>query len=222
MMPDNMPRLSFGSTSVASLVSAVRATLDPVIPVDWERVETRVGTQVEQLIEANRQFIQDAPSEQWLRASCVVLATYQVLKPHFEGPQLLSVFLKAMAAPFREGIAGYLESRFGIARDAPQEAFSRITENFQKRGEERFGASFRYATDIRDAKRNFVNIERCFFNDFFRANQAREVTSLFCALDKVWAEALEQRPYSVRFERPTTLANGDDACRFQFHRSDPA
>jgi hypothetical protein len=35
-----------------------------------------------------------------------------------------------------------------------------------------------------------VNIERCFFNDFFRANDAVEVASPFCALDKVWAEAL--------------------------------
>ena len=101
----------------------------------------------------------------------------------------------------------------------PQEAFSRISENFQKRGEQRFGSAFRYAADVRDAKRNFVNIERCFFNDFFRVNQATEVTSLFCALDKVWAETLEQPRYGVRFERPTTLADGDDACRFQFHKT---
>jgi hypothetical protein len=44
------------------------------------------------------------------------------------------------------------------------------------------------------------------------------MTPLFCALDKVWAEALEQPQYGVRFERPTTLARGDDVCRFQFHK----
>ena len=127
-----------------------------------------------------------------------------------------------METPFRNRISGYLESRFGISDNAPHQAFSRISENFQKRGEERFGSTFRYATDIRDGRRNFVNIERCFFNDFFRANQAPEVTSRFCALDKVWAEAPEEHRYGVRFERRTTLANGDDACRFQFHKRDPA
>ena len=94
--------------------------------------------------------------------------------------------------------------------------------NFQKRGEQRFGSAFRSATTAQDGSRNFVNIERCFFNDFFRANDAKEVISLFCALDKVWAEALEQPRYGVRFERPTTLANGDDACRFQFRKVDSA
>ena len=83
-------------------------------------------------------------------------------------------------------------------------------------------STFRYATDIRDGRRNFVKIERCFFNDFFRENRAPEVTSLYCALDKVWADVLEEQRYGVRFERPTTLANGDDACRFRFHKRDPA
>lgn len=214
----NSPRLSFGATSVESLVAAVRRAVEPSRNVDWESARSAIEARLEGLIQSNRRLIRDAPSEQWLRTSCVVLATYQELAQHVEGPRLLALFYDAMAAPFREGIAGYLEGRFGISNDAPKDAFLRISENFKKRGEERFGSTFRYASAVSDSRRNFVNIERCFFNDFFRANQAREVTTLFCALDKVWAEALEQGPYGVRFERPTTLANGDDACRFQFHR----
>jgi hypothetical protein len=163
---------------------------------------------------------QDAPGEQWLRTSSTVLAAYEALKPAIGGPELLALFREALEGPFRQQIANYMENRFGISESAPEEAFARIAENFQKRGEQRFGLAFRYAADIRDSGRNFVNIERCFFNDFFRANHAPEVTSLFCALDKVWANALEQPRYRVRFERPTTLADGDDACRFQFSKSD--
>ena len=137
-------------------------------------------------------------------------------------PAAVELFHDAMSAPFRDGISGYLEGRFGISNDAPQDACLRISENFERRGEERFGSTFRYAAAVKDARRNFVNIERCFFNDFFRANKAPEVTALFCALDKIWAEALEQGRYGVRFERPTTLAKGNDACRFQFHKLDSA
>jgi hypothetical protein len=199
-------------------MAAIRREVDPALSPTWERLASEVAARVEQLVQANSRVVRDAPSQQWLRTCCVVLATYQVLNPYLDGPRLLAVLRDAMAAPFRKGITEYLESRFGITDDAPQQAFSRISENFQKRGEERFGSTFRYATDIRDGRRNFVNIERCFFNDFFRANQAPEVTSVFCALDKVWAEALENHRYGVRFERPTTLANGDDVCRFQFFK----
>ena len=211
-------RLSFGDTSVASLVGAVRAASVPSPAIDWERAATVIGTATQELIRANGHMAVDPPSEQWLRTCATVLAAYRELKRFVGASQLLAILVDAMATPFRQQIATYLESRFDISQDAPQDAFSRIAENFQKRGEQRFGATFRYAADVNDERRTFVNIERCFFNEFFRANQASELTPLFCALDKVWAEALEQPRYGVRFERPTTLAKGDDACRFQFHK----
>ena len=78
------------------------------------------------------------------------------------------------------------------------------------------GSTIRYVQDVQDAERSFTNIHRCFYNDFFRANGAPEVTPIFCAMDYLWAEELEKPQYGVRFERPTTLARGDDMCRFQF------
>lgn len=56
------------------------------------------------------------------------------------------------------------------------------------------------------------------FNDFFRANNANALTVVCCAMDYVWAEELAHPRYGVRFERPTTLAAGDDTCRFRFFR----
>ena len=73
--------------------------------------------------------------------------------------------------------------------------------------------------DVRDDSRTFVNIERCLFNEFFRRNGAPEVIPILCALDNIWADELARPRYGVRFERPTTLARGDDACRFQFSKA---
>jgi hypothetical protein len=222
-MPNPAPRLSFGDTSAASLVASVRTApqLRSGDSPDWALVEASISTRADELVRTFHHMAHDAPGEQWLRTSSLILAAYEALKPLVGGPEVLALFRDAMAAPFREQISSYLEGRFGISEDAPHEAFTRIAANFQKRGEQRFGLAFRYAADIHDEQRSFVNIERCFFNDFFRANQAAEVTSLFCALDKVWAEALEDPRYRVRFERPTTLARGDDACRFQFSKTEP-
>ena len=45
---------------------------------------------------------------------------------------------------------------------------------------------------------------------------AREDLYLLCATDYIWGDALEK--YGIRFERPTTLSEGSDACRFQLFR----
>ena len=76
-MPNAAPQLSFGATSVGDLLTAARRAVDPGQAVDWEQLAARVGARVDELIEANQHVVSDAPSEQWLRTCCVVLASYQ-------------------------------------------------------------------------------------------------------------------------------------------------
>jgi hypothetical protein len=152
----------------------------------------------------------------------MLLATYRCLRSCVGGERrTLGILREALTEPLREQIAWYIEARFGISQDAPQEAFCRLSETFKPRGDASFGGSFRYVEDLRDERRVFVNIEKCLFEEFFRRNDAPEVTPILCAFDEVWADELSDPRYGVRFERPTTLAGGDDACRFQFTKIDP-
>jgi len=210
--------LSFGETSIEALLAAARSSIAPGAR-DWQEIERSAETRMRGIVERNAVRAIDAPTQLWLQRSAVVLAVYQELRPLADPSKVLAIICEAMTRPFEQQVGPYLEGRFGISEAAPQEAFVRISENFKKRGEERFGKAFAYEQDVQDSARSFTNIARCFFNDFFRANGAPEVTAIFCALDKVWANALESGPYGVRFDRPTTLAQGDDACRFQFSRA---
>lgn len=209
--------MAFGETSISALLAAARQRIE-ISDARWEDVERSATARLADLLARNRSRAIDVPTQLWLERSSTVLAVYLELRAVTESSQALDIILKAITAPFAQQIASYLEGRFGISQTAPHEAFVRIRENFKRRGEERFGKAFAYTQDVQDEQRSFTNIERCFFNDYFRANGAPEVTSVFCALDRVWADALESGPYGVRFDRPTTLAQGADACRFQFSR----
>lgn len=211
------PKLSFGETSIESLIAAARQRID-LNEGSWADIERTATARAAELRERNKSRAVDPPTQLWLERSSIVLAVYLELRPLAESVDVLTVIRTALIAPFAQQVNQYLEGRFGISQTAPREAFVRISENFKRRGEERFGKAFAYVPDVQDGTRSFTNIARCFFNDYFRSNGAPEVTSVFCALDKVWADALDAGPYGVRFERPTTLAQGADACRFQFSR----
>ena len=214
--------LSFGDVSLNALLTTARAKLAPLVGRSWHEIERAVSARANNLVESNAHRAVDAPTQQWLQRSSLVLAAYQELEPLAGRVEVLSVLCEALTVPFKGGVSRYLAERFGVSDDAPHEAFVRISENFKKRGEDRFGQAFVYDEDVQDATRSFTNIRKCFFNDFFRANGAPELTSIFCALDKIWADALEEQRYGVRFDRPTTLAQGDDACRFQFSKKSAA
>jgi hypothetical protein len=211
------PVLAFAETTVEALLAAATSKLGDV-GRSPEELERAVRQRVSDLIAQNEHMVQDPPSRQWLLRTSIVLAVYRVLEPLARGADVISIISDAMTEPFRKKMAEYLLDRFGISQQAPAEAFDRIAENFKSRGEERFGKAFVYVKDVQDADRTFTDIHRCFFNDFFRANGAPEAARIFCAVDSVWVDALHEARYGVGFERPTTLAQGADACRFQFSR----
>lgn len=212
-------RVSIDEAIFTNLLKAVRSQITDLHGWSWEELEATVRARAAILLEQNEARAIDDPSRQWLLLSSIILAAYQELRSLVgDGQAVLSILRNAMAAPFKERLTVYIADRFGISQDAPGEAFNRIAENFKARGEERFGQAYTYVQEVQDDGRSFINIQKCFFNDFFRANGMPEVTQIFCAMDNLWAKELEKPCYGVRFERPTTLAQGDDMCRFQFSK----
>ena len=189
----------------------------------WQAAQVSVRLHASRIAVENAQLAEDRAAVRWIELSSMLLATYMSLYSSLgDKERTLTIFREALTCPLREQITSYIEARFGICQDTPQEAFHRVSENFKSRGEVSFGRSFRYVDDIRDERRVFVNIERCLFDEFFRQNRASEITPILCALDNVWVDELSKPRYGVRFERPTTLVKGDGACRFQFTKTEPS
>lgn len=186
----------------------------------WDEVREEIHRLDKVLQEANAWRVKDRQGAIYLKVSCTLLASYRVLAPCFEDAQELLSQIKAVldAILFRGGMDAYLLEHFGISPDAPEEAWDQICENYVNRSRERYGGHWVVAEQgIRDHRRCFFNYYRCGFADFFLGNHARELLYLLCATDYTWGDALEK--YGIRFERPTTLSEGADACRFQLFKT---
>ncbi len=172
------------------------------------------------LQEANAWRAADQQGALYLKVSCTLLAIYRTLVPLFEDRQELLGIMKEVIdeANFRGGMDAFLLGHFGISPDAPEDAWNQICTNYIRKGRERFGATWIIVEQgIKDHRRCFFNYPSCGFADFFLDQGAREVIYLICATDYTWGDALEN--YGIRFERPTTLSEGADACRFQLFKT---
>jgi L-2-amino-thiazoline-4-carboxylic acid hydrolase-like protein len=212
--PDDDPLQALAAVIFAAV--ATHAPREPDADATLRAEAARIGSE-------HIQLGVDAAGRRWLTLCSVLLAAYRkLLSVGEDRTTALAILQTAMTVPFRAGIHAFIRDRFGISQDAPQDAFERIAATFQSRGEQRFGRAFTFVADVGDERHSFTNITTCLFNDFFRANGVPELTAVCCALDLVWADELAQPRYGVRFERPTTLAAGDDACRFRFYRASAA
>ena len=189
-------------------------------PISRERYIETARTEMQNLLNANADLGTDPVNEANLRFVCIILAFYRCALSWCTEDNLLSRIYEALEKRFMSDLDAYLENRFEIHPDRPQASFQKIDENFIKRGRTGFGAGFTYKQDVQTPEKSFVHITKCFFNDFFRRNNAPEVTQIICKLDMVWVGALEARKHNVRFERPTVLSRGDSHCSFEFSRDD--
>jgi hypothetical protein len=174
-----------------------------------------------ELAEASADLVLEKTSQRWVGFASALLACYRGLSARVGEEPAREVIDRAITGPFQAKVREFLAQKFGITEENAEEAWDRFVVGFKEKAERTWGPGFTYAQEIREPRRQFVNVTRCIFNDFFRRNGAPELTPLLCAYDRVWADELGKPPYGIGFERPTTLAKGGDACRFQFTRRLP-
>ena len=200
-------------------LSTLSQHLSQTLPERAATILSAIEDRARPIRAANQDRVVDEPSKQHLALTSLLLASYRVLLPLMPDREAVLTLLRTvLAEPLHRQMQTYLTHRFGIDPTVPDSAFDAAAAHFKPRGEQRFGKAFQYEQEVQTPEQSFVHIRRCFFNDFFRAHGAPELTPLFCFLDTLWADALRAGAYNVRFERPTTLAAGDDRCRFQFTR----
>lgn len=181
------------------------------------RIEARLGPIAAQ----NEDRATDELSKRNLLFTSLLLAAYHELRDQLgDGSAAADLLRNTMMELFRPRIRDYNRQRFDVDPDRPGEAFQRVAANFLERGKNGFGAGFTYEQEVQTERQSFVNVTRCLFLDFLRANGAPELTPVLCALDTVWADELNHGPYNISFARPTLMSRGDDKCRFQFTRTE--
>jgi hypothetical protein len=191
----------------------------PLVAASWEELRPRVRRLDASLQEANAWRAEDPSGALLLKAACTLLALYRTLSPCLEEKQELLDALKAVIDKmnFQGGMDLFLLDHFGITPDdTSEDAWNHLCSNFIPKGRERFGRAWVVEQGIKDERRCFFNFRKCGFADFFLENNARDLLYLLCATDYIWGDALEK--YGIRFERPTALSEGADACRFQLFR----
>jgi len=60
-----------------------------------------------------------------------------------------------------------------------------------------------------------IAVNACGYRAFLARHGGQDLLPLFCEWDRVWIDAM---PRGIAFARPTTLALGASACRFEFRR----
>ena len=165
----------------------------------------------------NEAMIVDRAARTHLGMTALVLASYQVILPHFkDGESVVNTLEGTFTGVGKRWIKLYTRLILRFSRDP----FITMIEVSKKRVENNYGKTFVFEYSG-DGRNDFIiTTKKCFYHDFFVVNDIPELTRVFCSADRNWFDEIRPEKHGFKFERPFTLGYGGSECPFKFTRTD--
>ncbi|MQA75354.1 MAG: hypothetical protein GEU88_13595 [Solirubrobacterales bacterium] len=209
-------RWLMGKVAPRKLLDSIGSHLRAVAPGREEELVAAIGSRAEELAKGDQDMLVDGPAKGMLATCSVVLAGYEILLPEFDGDERRTIlFLQHIfGEAYRRSIEVVIEAL--TKGDTPLDTVAKAME----KSSAMYGSYFRFDFERPDDDTFEMGVTRCFFHDFFARHDAPLVTTVLCAWDANWMQALDPGVTGLRSERTSLLSLGDDACRFRVVRTD--
>jgi len=162
----------------------------------------------------NKHHIKDHVSMAHLEFVSKVLAAYQVLLPIINDKEQTINFVK------RSVMLGYDTRSLRWPLAAMLYACRNRTARLQKTFSwlmRQYGTSFYWQSKASDDNRDFtLTISKCFYCEFFKSYDLRELTPILCQLDGIWFEQINPEKHGFKFDKANyqTQGYGAETCIF--------
>jgi hypothetical protein len=199
-----------------TFLGALKAVLAELEVSDSAVTLATVRIRAMALFDASRALILDKPGARSIRHCALALAAYRELnKITGDRTKAWQLVKQALLRPQKSRVQKLMLWTMNLCRDRLA-LFASISEKKQLSA---YGKGFIFTKHSDNMQSYYAtHVHRCLYHEFFKANGAPELTLAFCAFDNLWGDLLQDGRYGVRFTRPTTIAAGDEMCRFEFSR----
>lgn len=190
--------------------------LDLEAPERKDELIMAVRARAEELADADGDLVVDEPSKGALAISAVVLAAFEQLIPLFDGDERRTIL-------FLQHVMGTVLKRpyqlMFQTLSKREEPLDKIDKACRKM-EPLYGQGWDMRFERPEPQVFEMKVRRCFFRDFFARHDATLVTTVMCAFDVNWMQAIDPAVSGLRAERTSLLSLGDEECRFAVLETD--
>jgi hypothetical protein len=168
------------------------------------------------LFEADQDMIVDGPSKGMLVLSAIVLAAYEAVLPELDGDQRRTIaFLQQVFGAVLERSVELAIKALAHADDPLDTLDAGCRKTFAM-----YGSYYDIDFERVDPATFEMRVGRCFFRDFFARHDLTPVTTVLCAWDANWMQALDPGTTGLVSARTSLLSLGHASCVFRVERTD--
>ncbi|HEX2371892.1 MAG TPA: L-2-amino-thiazoline-4-carboxylic acid hydrolase [Solirubrobacterales bacterium] len=209
-------RWLMGRVMPRQFLDTVEKYLHHFAPDREDEVMAAINARAEELVEEDKEMATDGPAKGALAICAVVLASFEQLVPLFDGDERRAILL------LQHAMGGVLERPYELMFGTLSErddALDKLDKACTKM-KAIYPAYFEWEFGRPDPGTFEMKVHRCFFHDFFSRHDAEIVTTVMCAFDVSFMQAIDPAVSGLRAERTSLLSLGDDECTFTVLETD--
>jgi L-2-amino-thiazoline-4-carboxylic acid hydrolase len=175
-----------------------------------------IQARAEELVDIDHDMVVDEPSKGALAISAVALASFEQLRPLFDEDERRTILL------LQQVMGTVLKRPYQLmfqTLSKREEPLDKIDKACRKM-EPLYGAGWDMTFERPEPQVFEMKVRRCFFRDFFTRHDATLVTTVMCAFDVNWMQAIDPAVSGLRAERTSLLSLGAEECRFAVIETD--
>ncbi len=205
----------FGHSSTLILMKGLKKALYTKQEINTKKTLILIRKKSKILFQQNRQLVIDSASYGHLEFSTHILAAYQILLPLFNDNQHETIdFIKT--ATLRAYDSFQLRTCFKIIFYYCKNNPKRLNTVFSWMMSQ-YGSSFEWQTITLSEPKSFsLDIQQCFYYNFFKLHRVEFLTPILCQLDSIWFRLIDDSKHGLKFntEIYQTQGYGAKTCKF--------
>ncbi|GAA1090453.1 hypothetical protein GCM10009605_30430 [Nocardiopsis composta] len=158
---------------------------------------------------------ESGPTGTNITVATALLAADRVLSDRLPDPEQRQKLLEQALV---EPLAEMTQEATAAALDTADDPFAAMVATARERETSAFGPRFVFAHPV-DGDAEFISeVRHCFFHELLTRHGAGHLTSILCAFDANWMDAVVPGRHGFTVDRATTIAAGGASCPFRFRR----
>lgn len=206
----------FGHQAPGQFLSGLRSGIKNSLEVDADALIESIKKEAKEIEEANASSIVDAPSHGHLELCSSVLSAYNNLLPLLGDKESTADFIsKAMM----DGVNNLsMRTSLALVLKACKDNPDRLRDIFSWLMEQ-YGATFSWTapheeTELED--RFSIEIQKCYYFNFFSSHNAGFLTPVLCQLDSLWFDMVDPEKHGFSFDKSRYQTQGYGAPKCVF------
>jgi hypothetical protein len=206
----------FGHQAPSQFMNGLRSEITDSLEVDADEVIDSIKKEAKEIEKQNESSIVDAPSHGHLEFCSKVLAAYNTLLPIMGDKESTSEFIsKAMI----NGVNNFsMRASLTLMLDACKDNPDRLRDIFSWLMEQ-YGATFSWTAEHTESDKEdsfAIEIEKCYYFNFFSSHDVAFLTPILCQLDSLWFEMVDPKKHGFSFDKSRYQTQGYGAPKCVF------